>query len=519
MLNKEFDYIYNIDDEDEELIESLKIYSQTSSFDDMTWVLDKLKRKGLGKGKNSLYFANIPSIYIVITKKFVLSRLNRRIAVSTVQSNITGLSRFYTFLKEQCNSLSLDNVNKELINAYQDYLEYITDVKKSTKESYWTAITAFFSMMSDFDGIPIVKMGKVNPFSRTSSDRLIDKKYIPPEVITQFDNIFYYKEIPLVLKCVYWICRLIPSRIGEVVSIPIECIRQYGELYILTLNMYKQNGGYIESETRLIGFKNEDMGEYLLNLIQEQIKVAESLQQYVEMNEKDLLFTYVRSQYHTNGKYSGKYISSRIDTTTVFTLTDSCFRKQLNVLAERYQIRESNGSIYHITSHQLRHNAITDRIYEGFSLLEIKDLTHHKSTAMIEGSYIHPDKEKTIQQARKIANEEDETHEFRGKVINDNVKAYDKIMRMPRSHSLGRLGVCSDISACKSEMFECLSCDYFRPNIEELRYFEEQVSEWEEKIMLFKNNKYMLENAQYNLDLNKKIVSKIILMKETVSYE
>lgn len=97
----------------------------------------------------------------------------------------------------------MDKVNKELINAYQDYLENITDVKKSTKESYWTAITAFFSKMSAFDGIPIVKMGNVNPFSRTSSDRLIDSKYIPPEIITQFDDIFYYKEIPLALKCVY----------------------------------------------------------------------------------------------------------------------------------------------------------------------------------------------------------------------------------------------------------------------------------------------------------------------------
>ncbi|WP_455718561.1 tyrosine-type recombinase/integrase [Anaerosporobacter sp.] len=519
MLNKEFDYSYNIADEDEELIESIKTYSIVTSFYDNTWVLEKLKRKGLGKGKNTLYFVNIPSEYAVITKKFALSRLNRRIAVSTVQSNITGLSRFYAFLKEQCNSLSIDKVNKELINAYQDYLEYVTDVKKSTKESYWTAITAFFSKMSAFEGIPIVKMGNVNPFSRTSSDRLIDSKYIPPEVIKQFDDIFYYKDVPLALKCAYWICRLIPSRIGEVVSIPIECIRQYGDLFTLTLNMYKQNGGYIEPETRVIGFKNEDMGEYLLNLIHEQMKVTESLQQYVGMNDNDLLFTYVRSQYHTNGKYSGKYISSKIDTTTVFTLTDSCFRKQLNVLADRYQIRESSGGIYHITSHQLRHNAITDRIYEGFSLLEIKDLTHHKTTAMIEGSYVHPDKEKTIQQARKIANEETETHEFRGKIINKNVKAFDKIMRMPRSHSLGRLGICSDISACKSEMFECLSCDYFRPNLEELAYFEEQVSEWEEKTRIFKNNKFMLENAQYNLGLNKKIVNKIIRMKETGSYE
>lgn len=53
--------------------------------------------------------------------------------------------------------------------------------------------------------------------------------------------------------------------------------------------MYQQNGGYIEPKTRLIGFKNEDMGEYLLNLINEQMKVAESLQNYVGINDKNLL--------------------------------------------------------------------------------------------------------------------------------------------------------------------------------------------------------------------------------------
>lgn len=90
---------------------------------------------------------------------------------------------------------------------------------------------------------------------------------------------------------------------------------------------------------------------------------------------------------------------------------------------------------------------------------------------------------------------------------------------MPRSHSLGILGICSDISACKSDLFECLSCNNFEPNIDELAYFEEQVSEWEEKTRLFKNNKYMFENAQYNLDLNKKIVNKIIRIKEMGSYE
>lgn len=380
----------------------------------------------------------------------------------------------------------------------------------------------FFTVMVNYEGVPNVKViGRDNPFSRNAADRLIEEKYIPIEVINQFDEIFFHeKEIPLEMRCCYWICRLIPSRIGEVISIPTKCIKQYGEEYTLTLNMYKQNGGYIEPEKRLIGFKNEGMGNYLLDLIRKQMDVSESIQHYVGEDDKGLLFTYIQGKYYgdnycADGKFKDKFKRFETKKTTLRTLSDRAFRKVLNEMAKRYQIKDRHGSIYKITPHQLRHNAITDRIYEGFALIEIKDMTHHKTTAMIEGSYIHPDKEKMVQQARTINDEKDEEGIFRGKIIQNSINALEKIKRMPRSHSLGRLGVCSDISGCKSDMFECLACDCFEPSVDEQGYFEEQVAEWEGKTRLFKNNQYMLENAQYNLELNRMAVDKIIRIKES----
>lgn len=494
-----------------ELIDTLHIYSTVSQFAEDIWVLDKLKRKGLRMTTCTIYFRNTPDQYIEISKHFALQRLNKRICARTVSGQNTALKRFWKFLESEFPNIELCNIDKGVILAYQDYLEKDNEAKKSTKEGYWTAITMFFREMGSYLDIPSNIVGKYNPFSRTAQDRLLENKYIPIDVINQLDKVFYNENIPLSTKTCYWICRLIPSRINEVVSIPIDCIRQYGDQYTLTLNMYKQNGGYIVPEKRLIGFKNEGMGAYLLKLIRKQQRVARLLQCHTL--EKDLLFTYIRTDYTPL-----RIRTYRLSTKNTSNLSDNSFARHLRKIIEMYNVKDANGEMYRLSSHQLRHNAITDRVYEGFTLLEVKDLTHHKSTAMIVGSYLHPDKERTIAKIRKVNNQSQE-EVFRGKIISDNIRMLERIKNMPRSQSLGRLGVCSDITGCKNDMYECLACEFFVPNVEELDLFEEQVIQWKEKIERFKGNQYIHENAEYNLKLNEEMVIKIKKMIEAKENE
>lgn len=84
-----------------------------------------------------------------------------------------------------------------------------------------------------------------------------------------------------------------------------------------------------------------------------------------------------------------------------------------------------------------------------------------------------------------------------------------RLLAKPRAHKIGRLGICSDITGCKNDMFECFSCSFFVPNVDELDYFIEQVEQWEKKVNLTANNPLLKENAEYNLKLSKMIVKKI----------
>lgn len=90
--------------------------------------------------------------------------------------------------------------------------------------------------------------------------------------------------------------------------------------------------------------------------------------------------------------------------------------------------------------------------------------------------------------SKKIGNKVNQENEpaggvyFKGKIINaDNPIVVRRLLSKPRAHQIGRLGICSDITGCKNDMFECFTCSFFVPNADELNYFKEQVTQWERK--------------------------------------
>ena len=78
----------------------------------------------------------------------------------------------------------------------------------------------------------------------------------------------------------------------------------------------------------------------------------------------------------------------------------------------KYNVRDKEGKIYILTSHQFRHNGITDRLEAGFTLPQIADMTGHHGDAMLFGSYAHLDlKPKTLVQKQKYVLDEQESSE------------------------------------------------------------------------------------------------------------
>ncbi|WP_210470335.1 tyrosine-type recombinase/integrase [Sporosarcina sp. 6E9] len=490
-----------------ELKKILLIHSKSCSFEDEKWVLDNsLKKQSVAKGVKTLYFTSIPLKHREVVKIFALVRLSSNKSVRTIATNIHGISKFFNYLLEELGDLPLEKVNKKVIYDIQEYLDSLP-IAHRTKESIWTGMSSFCLTLAGYEKIPHIRFGS-NPYSIPRHKRTTKSKYIEEGILKQLDIIFEDEKIPLVYRTAYWICRLIPNRITEVASMRFGCIKPYMQERVISIPTFKQNGGHLEPEIKQIAVKEEGKGEYLLNLIRRQEEASKAIQRHMEGEDKNYLFTYFSSQYiPTQNKY--KELVGNINKIAI--LKEGTFNHMIKVMCKRYNVLDEKGEPVNLSSHMFRHNAITDRLYEGFRIIDIMAMTNHKSSEMITGSYVHVQEDELRKKSEKILNEDKSEVLFRGKIINtENPTKAAQILRRPFAHKIGRLGLCSDIRNCPSEMFECLSCKNFVPNADELDHFVDQVEQWETKLNMFKNHPFMKENAEYNLKLHRNIVEKIV---------
>lgn len=519
-LDTELEIVNNANETDKDvLIKILNTMSSSSKFEDNTWIIDLPSRyKNSRMGDKTIYFNLENENYINLIKYFTLMRLGSGIVPSTINNNIIGIKIFLDFFDKNYKSLNLKDVNKKIINAYKEYFKNDITVEKRTKESYWTGINNFFKLLRTWDEMPSNNVvGYINPFSVKRSQRKSkENKYIPENIAIQLDIVMKNEEIPLYFRTVYWICRLIPNRITEVCSMTRDCIRPYINDKVVVIPTFKQDSELLKPKLKNIVIKEDGIGKYLLDLIREQIKISESLSSYTENEIKsNFLFLYEPMCYMNNKKVWKKCVN---EDGKVNTFKADGFNRILERVCKIYNIVDENGEVYRPTSHQFRHVGVTDRLYEGFRVIDVMSMTNHYSSRMITQDYLHIKQDELDKKSRMILEEEKPAILFNGRIINlDDERKEMEILRRPFAHRLGRLGLCSDISNCKSKMFECLKCDDFVPNADELEYFEAQVEDWLKKVRIAGNNKYLKENAQYNLELNQKIVEKIKLGLSTIS--
>jgi integrase len=97
--------------------------------------------------------------------------------------------------------------------------------------------------------------------------------------------------------------------------------------------------------------------------------------------KKDALLTY-RQRYVYDNK-------TPYYTKLCFVATGPAIRTKFQELCKRYAVADDAGKLYRVTTHQFRHNGITDRLAAGFTTAQIAEMTGHHGDAMIYNAYTH----------------------------------------------------------------------------------------------------------------------------------
>ncbi|MFQ7075989.1 MAG: hypothetical protein ACLRQZ_06525 [Clostridia bacterium] len=499
----------------EELKECLKDLSNNEiDFYAQTWVCDKLAKNVVVDSvkKYTIYFSGIPGQYRDWARYFALAMYCYNSSVKTIKLNIDDMKTFFLFLEEYCNSVPLEYVNITHLNKYKEYLRKSSRFSDDTKHSKWSAVSNFYIKMKGANGYFKTNIVDKNPFEKKRYD---DAKYISDYVTNQLDELYKDESIPISMRAAYWILRFIPSRIEEIYKIPIDCVKAIKDGWTLTLHMYKQNGGYLEPELRVLRFKSKSVEcNFFRNILEQQKEVAESLQDDLPEELKGYFFTYHKFQVkrYTGGEI--KYFEKK----EIMVACEYSIKHFIKNVCKRYNIRDEQGNLAHFSSHNLRHNGITDRLSPdgGFETGDVAAITHHKNDSMILKNYNHPTREQILQSQEnvfKVTREEemDKPVYFQGKIMNMTPMLEKRLLRDLRKHKM-KLGICSDNEECKHQ-YRCLEdCEFYIPDCDDLPYFEKEVDEWSKKVEYYKtqNQPTSLENAEYNLKIHTKIRDRIL---------
>lgn len=472
-------------------------------FEADSWRCDRLVR--IASEYSSVYtlgFEGIPQKYKEIVKYFSIIRMLNGKSPKGIRLHIYDLGLFFKVIEVEYVNFYIGKCTHSMAKSYKEYLdnEYSSMATKSGK---WSSVHVFLRTMQGFDGKEYKDPFNNNPYSHY---KRYDAKYIPNSITEKLDVAFKEDAVDLRFRCIYWILRLIPSRIGEVVGMSLDCLKSFNGAYQLFIPTWKQNGGHREPIIRTIRLEYEGMAAYLIDLIKEQQGCARSIQKNMKESEKELLFTYQEYVRYAEDRL----ILKKHFLTTKISPVNQFFKE----ICREKNITDSNGEVFKLSTHMLRHNGITDRLIQGFTIPQVAEMTGHHGSKMIYESYTHMDlnPEIILNKQNDVlgeTNKDDKFIMFNGRILNMEEAVEKKLLRNIRAHRVNG-GICTDILSCKSDMFSCLDCKSFAPDHKNLDYFKDQVISWEKKVKQFENLPMVSLNARKNANLFQGVVDKIL---------
>lgn len=298
----------------------------------------------------------------LLAKLYVLKLANPGESALRLRQDVYNLKSFSDFLfREYINSHN--QINDQVFEAF-DYWLRSRKLKENTIIAYYETLASFF------DVCRVEKWVNVNTYwfkgRRNRSAAQIDEiDYLPEEIWNQLDQNLHY--LPEPLQRMVLVIKTMGVRVGELLNMPLDCLRKRGEQWRLRFTTEKYN---IEDE---------------LPIIPELVVIIKEQQEYIRQHfgeNYDNLFC-ANKKGGNGGNRFVKKDSDELEFQPCSSIMGSrAFNQWLNRLAKKCDIRSKEGELWHFKSHQFRKTIGTVLTNAGVRDLIIQKYLRHRSPDM-----------------------------------------------------------------------------------------------------------------------------------------
>lgn len=295
-------------------------------------------------------------------------------AVKTIATHVRYLKQFFCFFCQRYpQARSLQDLREQDMDAFILSLQvYLHEHGGKNESSFvWRHIHTVEAFLAYLERI----QSPIKPQESTARiiwphhypqhawawPRSQDVKYIPQIVLKQLDT--HARHIPSTYIPVVLLLRASGWRISDVLSLHLEaCLEQEGDKFWLSGDIQK---------THMLGHKIPITQEVAAVILAQRAWVK----QHYTPSENPHHWLFPASKKRRNYKTQQRFLLGN-------PLKSDAVREALNRLAQRCQIQNEQGGIFHFKLHAFRHTKAVELINNGMSLVLVQQWMAHASPEM-----------------------------------------------------------------------------------------------------------------------------------------
>lgn len=414
----------------------LTLYS-SNSFDGNTW---NIFLASSGKS-GTLYFPNqYPKLEVEILKASILDMLSAGATLSTCSGRIHDACFVFDYFESK--NLSIAQLNQAFFFSFYKYLKTI-QFEVWHRNRYLQTLQV---LAETGEALGVLIIPSTLPLGLRWKNSYSPKRAPENQVIKQVDRLFFNlcSDIPLGYRVMYFTLRLRTHRISEVIAMSLDCI-SYPEENVFTISVptAKETAYHVPVFHQYSFLANGVCESIYYKLLMQQHDYALSMQEHLKPQYQGYLFVHPKLP--------------RI-------ITTNDFNDYLSNLCTSNNIVDSDGNATKITSHDLRHINVCERLQGNIiSATETMVECNHSSLDQTLG-YGYPAKK---DEAKHLADITKQIPLFgeQKKVTCLQVPSfkYSRLLDEPNTRIIPGYGICRNEN-CKPQFEKCIACESFSPD-------------------------------------------------------